>query len=205
MQIGKFIILFNIIKERGLNISEFPSHVINCINYFLFQLSGEKYEEEGYIMSGDMLFLSLLGGMGVFAFIIGVVFYVLKSIGLMTLAANKGMENTWLAWIPVADLYVMGAIVDKMNFFGFQFTNLGLWVPVIFLGGGLLGAIPVLGWLLMIFVFVFAVVFIYNLFNMYTPNAILFTVLSVFLGLFAIFLFVIRNNEHENQGPAAPL
>lgn len=156
-------------------------------------------------MGEEMFFLSILGGMGIFTFIIGVVLYVLKSIGLMTLASNRGIENAWLAWLPIADLYIMGAIVEEMNFFGYQVTNLGLWLPLISLGGMVLGSIPVLGWFIVICAFVFSVGVMYNLFNMYTTNALLFTILSILLCLFAVFIFVIRNNTPLDRGPSIPV
>jgi hypothetical protein len=53
---------------------------------------------------------ALVGLSILFFAVIGLVFYVLKSIGLSTLAANRGIENPWLAWIPVADLYIMGLV-----------------------------------------------------------------------------------------------
>ena len=68
------------------------------------------YDETGLAA----LMAASIGFMLVF-FVIFIAFYVLKSIGLMTLAANKGIENAWLAWIPVADLYIMGSIVGEMD------------------------------------------------------------------------------------------
>lgn len=43
---------------------------------------------------------AILAGLAGFLFVLVavlLVFYVLKSIGLMTMAANKGIENAWLA------------------------------------------------------------------------------------------------------------
>lgn len=145
------------------------------------------------------LLLLLMGTLGAFFFLIAIVFYILKSIGLATLAANKGIDLPWLAWIPVADLYIAGAILDEMYFLGYRFTNLALWTPVIFCGGALLNPIPVIGWLLALGVFIFAIGFTYSLFSMYTENATLFTILSIFLGLWPVFIFVIRNNRPRHM------
>lgn len=157
-----------------------------------------------------------LGGMGalwailgVFVLLfalIGLVFYILKSIGLQTLAAKRGIENPWLAWIPIADLYIMGLLVGEMDILNYHLDNLGLWVPVIFVGGGILAKIPIIGFLFSVALLVFAILFIYKLFESYTSQAVLYTVLSTLLCLFPIFLFVIRNNEPISQvgnGPAA--
>lgn len=143
--------------------------------------------------------LLVAGSLGIFCLIIGIVFYILKSIGLATLASNKGIDLPWLAWIPVADLYIAGAIVKEMNLFGIRFENLSLWVPLIICGGAFLQAIPVLGWLIMVGVFIFCIGFTYNLFGIYSENATLFTILSIFLGLWPIFIFIIRNNKPLNM------
>lgn len=145
------------------------------------------------------MFTGIIAGMGIFAFLIAAVFYVLKSIGLATLAANKGIENAWLAWIPVADLYIAGAILEEMDLFGIHIDNLGLWYPVIMIAGGILANIPVLGVLIAIALAIFGIAFCYFLFKKYTENAVLFTVLSVLLGLWPIFIFVVRNNKVLDQ------
>lgn len=135
--------------------------------------------------------------------LIGLVFYCLKSVGLYTLAKNRGIENPWLAWIPIADLYIMGMLVGEMDLFGMHIENLGLWVPVAVVGGSLLSMTPILGMFISIALMVFMAVFIYKLFEMYSENAILFTILSMLLGLFAVFIFVIRNNDLQVSAPVA--
>jgi len=124
-----------------------------------------------------------------------VVLYVLKSIGLATLAEKRGIENAWLAWIPVADLYVMGLLVGELDVFGYRLENLGLWTPVIIVGGSMLGNIPGIGWLFSLAAFIFVVLLIYRLFEMYTNQAVLYTVLSILLCLFPVFIYIIRNNQ----------
>ena len=143
----------------------------------------------------EILLLLLMGGLGIFLILIGIVFYILKSIGLATLATNKGIDLPWLAWIPVADLYIAGAILEEMNLFGIRFANLALWTPMIICGGAFLQFIPIIGWLVAVCVFIFGIGFTYYLFSMYTENAAIFTILSVILGLWAVFIFVIRNNK----------
>jgi len=135
--------------------------------------------------------------------IIGLVFYVLKSLGLYTLANNRGIENPWLAWIPIADLYIMGMLVGEMDVFGFHIDKLELWYPVLVVAGSLLCGIPVIGVLIWFALMVFLVLFLYKLFDMYSENAVIFTILSILLGLLPIFIFVIRNNEMKVGIPAA--
>jgi uncharacterized membrane protein len=145
------------------------------------------------------LLLLLIGTLGVFFVLVFIVFYILKSIGLATMAANKGIDLPWLAWIPVADLYIAGTIVEEMELFGFRFPNLALWTPVILCGGAILYPIPVLGWLIAVGVFIFGIGFTYKLFEMYTEHAALFTILSIFLCLWPVLIFVIRNNKPRDS------
>jgi len=154
--------------------------------------------------SGLGTFVAIAGITALFFAVISITFYVLKSIGLSALAKNRGIENPWLAWIPVADLYIMGLLVGEMDLFDYHLDNLGLWVPVIFVGGSILGRIPFIGFLFSIAMLVFAVLFVYKLFEKYTPQAVLYTVLSVPLCLLPVFLYVIRNNQLlVDNGPSA--
>lgn len=41
--------------------------------------------------------------------------YVLYSLGLMGLGNRLGVKNAWLAWIPVANTYVLGSSADKLE------------------------------------------------------------------------------------------
>lgn len=156
-------------------------------------------------MSDFTGFLAMAGLASFLVFLIAVVCYVLKSIGLYALAVHRGIENPWLAWIPIGDLYIMGLLVGEMDLFGYHLDNLGLWVPVIFVGGMIGAAIPFLGVLFSIALFIFSILFIYKLYGIYAPEqAVLYTILSILLGLFCIFIFVIRNNDPVNLPGSQP-
>ena len=50
---------------------------------------------------------------------IAVVFYVIFSIGLYTLAKNNGYEDkAFFAWIPVLNTYLMALLAGDINIFG---------------------------------------------------------------------------------------
>ena len=150
-------------------------------------------------------FLAIMGGF-IFVFLaIGVVFYVLKSLGLYNMAVNRNMENPWLAWIPIGDLYILGSLVGEMEIFGYKLTNLGIVTLAVMIGGMILSMIPFLGLIFSLAVAVYAIFLIYNLFQNYSPNnAVLYTILSIILGLFPIFIFIVRNNNPVNSELAPP-
>ncbi len=45
--------------------------------------------------------------------ILAIVGYVLGALGLYTIAKRRGINNPWLAWVPVADMWVLGCISDQ--------------------------------------------------------------------------------------------
>lgn len=155
--------------------------------------------------SGLAAVIAVAGIFSFFILVIAIVFYVLKSLGLSKMAENRGIENPWLAWIPIADLYIMGLLVGEMDLFNYHLDNLGMWLPVIIVGGMTLGMIPFLGVIIQVAMLIFMIIFINKLFQIYAPEqAVLYTILSVILGLFAIFVFVIRNNAPANYPNMQP-
>ena len=54
-------------------------------------------------------------GMGVmfFALLVGLAAYVYMSLALQTIATKTNTANAWLAWIPIANLFLMLSIAKK--------------------------------------------------------------------------------------------
>ena len=143
----------------------------------------------------DYYYGALIAGLifTVIGVILGVAAYILTALGLYAIAKNRGMENPWLAWIPIAQFYIIGAIVKELKF-GDSFTipKMELVLPLGCLAVAILSWIPVLGWLISIAYAVVAIYSLYIMYQKYVPQqAVLYTVLSC-IGLFAIFIFVIR-------------
>ena len=59
--------------------------------------------------AGDAIFQ-----IGRFALIIAA--YFLRSIGLYAIAKRRGISNPWLAWIPVAWVWILGSISDQFRY-----------------------------------------------------------------------------------------
>ena len=51
---------------------------------------------------------------GLFAF--SLVAYVLMALGLYTIAKSRNLKHPWLAWLPVADLWLLGCISDQYRY-----------------------------------------------------------------------------------------
>lgn len=46
----------------------------------------------------------------------GVVVYVLDSLGMYTVAKRRGIHHPWLAWIPIANLWILGSVSDQYQY-----------------------------------------------------------------------------------------
>lgn len=62
-------------------------------------------------------------GMGIFMLIyfvvvvgLAITFYVLRSLGLYTIAKRRGINNPWFAWLPVLNSYLEGSISDQYQY-----------------------------------------------------------------------------------------
>lgn len=86
--------------------------------------------------------LALMGGfMVIFAFI-GIAAYVYNAIALMTIARKTKTKNGWLAWIPIANVYLMTQIGKVSGWF--TLGVLAVFVP--FIGGLIVLALTLFLW-----------------------------------------------------------
>lgn len=56
-----------------------------------------------------------------FSFLFAIAAYVLTALSLFTIAQRRGIAHPWLAWIPIADLWILGSISDQ-----YQYVTQGL-------------------------------------------------------------------------------
>ena len=66
-----------------------------------------------YVESGLWLLLRSIFGMPTLLSIAG---YVLTALALYTIARRRGLKNPWLAWIPVADCWLLGSLSDQYRY-----------------------------------------------------------------------------------------
>lgn len=76
-----------------------------------------------YLQNWETLLQEVLTGIGglisginsgLFAF--SLVAYVLMALGLYTIAKSRNLKHPWLAWLPVADLWLLGCISDQYRY-----------------------------------------------------------------------------------------
>ena len=66
------------------------------------------------------------------ALAITIAFYLLKSIGLYIICKKQDTEVPWLAFIPIAWIYLIGRLAGQVNFFGKTVKNFGIIVVIIY-------------------------------------------------------------------------
>src|SRR5579872_6746962 len=55
--------------------------------------------------------VGVVGGLVIFILVAGL--YIYQSLALQTIADNTNTPNSWLAWVPIANLYLMVRIAEK--------------------------------------------------------------------------------------------
>ena len=68
---------------------------------------------QDYLESGLSLVLRSLFGMPM---LVSIATYVLTALALYTIAKRRGLKNAWLAWIPVADCWLLGSLSDQYQY-----------------------------------------------------------------------------------------
>lgn len=155
-------------------------------------------------MSNDGTLFAILAiwGFIIFLFsVLGIILYVLASIGLYKLAFNQKIENPWLAWIPVANMYILGKLIKNLKIDTFEIPSIELVLPLGLFAVMIFGHIPLIGWLISIAYTVLCILSLYKLYKMYRPEqAVLWIVLSIVLPFMGpIFIFIMRKDSQVLQ------
>ncbi len=131
-------------------------------------------------MDGLGIFAAAAAGVIAILVIIGVAFYVFFAFSLFKLAQKRGLDMPWLAWIPVAQFYLIGKMVKTLKISTFEIPSLEIVLPVALLANVILGKIPVIGFIINLAVIALTLLTFYNLYKQYVPEqAVLYTVLSI--------------------------
>ena len=161
--------------------------------------------------------------------LVGVAIYVFTALSLYTIARRRGISAPWLAWVPVANLWVLGSLSDQYRYLTqgqmkHKRIALLVWRCVSYgmVGGVIVSAflavagesvaaiVPLLSLVLVMLVLaiVYAVLYFMALYDVYAScdpqNAALYLVLSIFFRfLVPVFLFISRDME-KGMPPRKP-
>lgn len=140
--------------------------------------------------------LAFLGALLVVWVIIGIAVYLFYSFALFRLAQRRGVEMAWLAWIPIAQMYIIGLWVKQVKLSTFEIPRLEIVLPVGFLAVVILGKIPLLGLLVYIAYIILMLLTLNKLYNQYIPEqATMYTVLSILIITIPFFFLKLSNMD----------
>ena len=77
----------------------------------------------GYVQNWETMLPELLASLknvaislNIGSFSVTAAAYILMALGLYAIAKKRDLKNPWLAWIPVADLWLLGCISDQYRY-----------------------------------------------------------------------------------------
>lgn len=134
-------------------------------------------------------------------FLIIISLYFLVTYGIFQMAKKRGIENPWLAFIPITSSFIIGKILDNINSYRDKQTNFKMillvltLIPSIVSGLGITtSAITTIVSVLTYALRFITLLIVFAIFRDYDPkHARLFFILSIFLYLDFIFLYIMRD------------
>ena len=135
--------------------------------------------------SSEGALMGIMAGFGIFTLLIIALFifiYVILSLALMKIAQKKGIENAWLAWIPIGNSYIIGKIAGPFHFIT-DIAKPELVLPIM----SLCGFIPVVGWLIVLAGSILTYAAYYTIFKEYRgEKATTMIILTIIFGFIAL-------------------
>jgi len=139
--------------------------------------------------------LALGGFVIILLVLVSIALYVLFAFGLFKMAEKEKIEFSWLAFVPIAQLYILGKLIMELKLFKFVIPKHELVLPIAPLVYMILGKVPLIGFLLWIATAVLEIAALYYLYKRYKgDSAVIMTVLSVVLFFMGpIYVFNLRD------------
>jgi hypothetical protein len=81
--------------------------------------------------------MAAFAAFAVVALVIALALYVYYALTYMTIARKLKTEPAWLAWVPIANIYLI-----------WKMSQAPMWSLIVFIVGMLVGIIPFIGWIL---------------------------------------------------------
>lgn len=117
--------------------------------------------------------------------------YLIKSIGLYTMAKREGHDFAWLAFIPFGCLFTYGFITGKTKIYGIEIDHPEYLLPALLITS----CMPYVGCIGTILFILAYFAMLYRVYQTRTPNfAVVLLILSIVIPIVSpIVLFAIRN------------
>jgi hypothetical protein len=96
----------------------------------------------------NVALLAFLGSFFLLILFLALASYVLAAIGLYTMAKNRDIENAWIAWIPVVQLYIIGRLIGTLYIGSYEVPQPELVLPGLAVAGSVLSNVRLIGGLI---------------------------------------------------------
>lgn len=182
----------------------------------------------------DMIFTMLAGLVaGIPSMLLSCAGYVLTAVAIYVIARRRGLRKPWLAWIPVVNVWLLGSLSDQYQYVVRRrntsrrkwLLGLNLLKPVLYglvIGFGIAAFVPAgygVYWEDALIAAGFAIplaaaaiaaaviryIALYDLYRSLDPvNAVLFLVLSIFVGITEPFFLFFNRDKDGGMPPRRP-
>ena len=181
--------VMNSVQNIPTKLNELISTIVSKVADLLNAPSAEQMQKIDW--SSITAILSTISIILIVSIVFLVSLYLIKSIGLYTMAKKQGKELAWLAFVPFGCLFTYGLITGRTKIYGIDIDHPEYLLPLL-LVSSCLPFVGCIGTLLFILAY-FAM--LYRVYQTRTPNfSVVLLILSIVIPLFSpIILFAIRN------------
>jgi hypothetical protein len=114
-------------------------------------------------------------------FLVDIILYFIFAYALFVMAKDKNIDNFWMAWIPILQLYILGRLVESIKILDYEIPRIELAFPLFGVVAIILNKVPILGMILSLLYFIFTLIVLNKLYKIYDEDkATVFTILSIF-------------------------
>lgn len=126
--------------------------------------------------------------------------YVIFAFSLYKMAVKQHLENSWIAFIPIAQNYIIGKLIKTLKIFNYEIPRIEIVLPAAALIVLVFNRIEFLGSLLSLANYILMLFALNKIYKIYKPdNAVLYTILSIF-GIPIPFIFLsLKNLEQVSE------
>ena len=181
--------VMNTVQKIPTKLNELVSTIVSKVAELLNAPSPEQIQKIDW--SSITAILSTISMILIVSIIFLVSLYLIKSIGLYTMAKKQGKEFAWLAFVPFGCLFTYGLITGKTKIYGIEIDHPEYLLPALLISS----CLPFVGCIGTIIFILAYFAMLYKVYQTRTPNfAVVLLILSIVIPLISpIILFAIRN------------
>lgn len=130
--------------------------------------------------------------------IVGIIGYFLSAISLMKLAQRDGIEEAWLAWVPIGNLYIIGKLIKTIDFGDNSYPNAEFILPGGLIAGMVLHSMPLIGSLINLAASLVVLYGFFLLYKRYAPDKVMkYMIITILVPIIGASLVLYRIKDYE--------